>query len=128
MWEMCFPKLKWLSKNSLNLDFKMFALYWDSHISVKRTFSTLLQNGSFMYATMLDASKAIDKVNHSKLFGKLIDSGCPAFVVCILCHRYSSHKFTVRWCQGFSSFYCLKLCQTGWYRFPTFSWCVMQAS
>ena len=33
----------------------------------------VIANGSSMYVTMLDASKAFDKVNHSKLFTKLID-------------------------------------------------------
>ena len=57
-----------------------------------------------MYVTMLDASKAFDKVNHSKLFIKLIDWGCPSFIVCILHYWYSTQKFTVRWCQNFSDY------------------------
>ena len=60
-----------------------------------------------MYVTMLDASKAFDKVNHSKLFGKLIDRGCPAFIVRILYHWYGTQQFTIRWCQGFSSYFTL---------------------
>ena len=34
-----------------------------------------------MYVTMLDASIAFDKINHSKLIDKLIDRGYPAFIV-----------------------------------------------
>ena len=48
-----------------------------------------------MYVTMLDASKAFDKVNHGKLFYKLIAGGCPAFIVHILYHWYSTQTFTM---------------------------------
>ena len=58
-----------------------------------------------MYVTMLDASKAFDKVNHSKLFTKLIDRGCPSFIVHILYYWYRTQKFTVRWCCSFSEFF-----------------------
>ena len=60
-----------------------------------------------MYVTMLYASKAFDKVNHSKLFGKLIDRGCPVVIVRILYHWYGTQQFTIRWCQGFSSYFTL---------------------
>ena len=56
------------------------------------------------FVTMLDASKAFDRVNHSKLFCKLIDRGCPAFIVRILYYWYSTQTFTVRWCHGLSGF------------------------
>ena len=55
-----------------------------------------------MYVTMLDASKIFDKVNHSKLFTKLIDRGCPSFIVRILYYWHRTQKFTVRWCCSFS--------------------------
>ena len=56
----------------------------------------LRHNGSSMYVTVSDASKVFDKVNHSKLFTKLIDRGCPSFIVCILYYWYRTQKFTVR--------------------------------
>ena len=40
---------------------------------LKRLFRKYIANGSSTYVTMLDVSTAFDKVNHSKLFGKLID-------------------------------------------------------
>ena len=58
-----------------------------------------------MYVTMLDVSKAFDKVNHSKLFGKLIDRGCPVFIVRILCHWYSTQKLPSDGVRGFSRFF-----------------------
>ena len=48
---------------------------------LKELFRNYIANGSSMYVTMLDASKAFDKVNRSKLFTKLIDRGCPSFIV-----------------------------------------------
>ena len=65
----------------------------------------IIVNGSSMYVTMLDISKAFDKVYHSKLFGKLIDRGCTDFTVRILYHWYGTQQFTIRWSQGFSSFF-----------------------
>ena len=72
---------------------------------LKELFRNYIANGSSMYVTMLDASKAFDKVNHSKLFDKLIDRGCPAFIVRIIYHWYGTQQFTIRWYQGFSSFF-----------------------
>ena len=57
---------------------------------LKELFQNYIANGSSMYVTMLAAFKAFDKVNHSKLFGKLIDRGCPAFIVRILYHWYGT--------------------------------------
>ena len=72
---------------------------------LKELFRHYIANGSSMYVTMLDASKAFDKVNHSKLFTKLIDRGCPSFIVRILYYWYRTQKFTVRWCCSFSEFF-----------------------
>ena len=72
---------------------------------LKELFRHYIANGSFMYVIMLDASKAIDKVNHSKLLTKLIDRGCPSFIVSILYYQYSTQKFTVRWCRSFYEFF-----------------------
>ena len=71
---------------------------------LKELFRHYIANGSSMYVTMLDVSKAFDKVNHSKLFTKLIDRGCPSFIVRILYYWYRTQKFTVRWCS-FSEFF-----------------------
>ena len=57
------------------------------------------------HVSMLDASKAFDKVIHSKLFTKLIYRGCPSFIVRILYYWYSTQKFIVRWCHSFCEFF-----------------------
>ena len=72
---------------------------------LQELFRHYIANGSSMYFTMLDASNAFDKVNHSKLFTKRIDRGCPSFIVRILYYWYRTQKFTVRWCCSFSEFF-----------------------
>ena len=74
---------------------------------LKELFRHCIANDSSMYVTMLDASKAFDKVNQSKLFTKLTDRGCPSFIEHILYYWYSTQKFTVRWCRSFSEFFTL---------------------
>ena len=54
-----------------------------------------------MYVTMWDASKAFDKVNHSKLFTKLI--------VFVLCAFFITGAAIHRWCQNFTGICYLKL-------------------
>ena len=68
---------------------------------LKELFRHYIATGSSMYVTMLDASKAFDKVNHSKL----IDRGCPSFIVPIFYYWYRTQKFIVGWCCSFSEFF-----------------------
>ena len=55
-----------------------------------------VEHGSCMYVTYLDASKAFDRVNHQKLFSKLIEAGAPRWCVRILCHWYCNQSLCVR--------------------------------
>ena len=50
----------------------------------------------------LDASKALDLVDHSLLFQKLIDSGLPLPVVCFLSSWYRSQMLKVHWDKSLS--------------------------
>ena len=65
-----------------------------------------------MYVTM-DASKAFDKVYHSKLFTKLFDRGFHSFIVRIIYYWYSTQKFTVRWCRSFSEYFTVSSVKQG---------------
>ena len=51
----------------------------------------------------MDASKAFDRVNHCKLFDKLIDRGIPLIVVRLLYVWYSTQEFFVKWGHTFSA-------------------------
>ena len=48
---------------------------------LKETVSYYLNRGSYIYACMLDASKAFDKVHFGKLFNLLIDRKMPLVVI-----------------------------------------------
>ena len=52
----------------------------------------------------LDASKAFDRVNHQKLFAKLIEGGAPRWCIRILCHWYCNQLLCVRWESVVSDF------------------------
>ena len=64
---------------------------------VNETIEYFLQKGSNVYCTLLDASKAFDRVEYGRLFRSLISKGiCP--VVCrFLILLYTTQKIRVKW-------------------------------
>ena len=61
------------------------------------------KHSTSVYVTFLDASKALDKINHWSLFRKLIDRGIPVYVVIILMYWYRNQSMSVRWGNTISS-------------------------
>ena len=61
--------------------------------------------GSSVYITALDASKAFDRVDHSKLFDKLIKRGTPYCFVGVLRDWYGKLYCQVRWNGYLSSMF-----------------------
>ena len=55
-----------------------------------------------MFMCFLDASKAFDRVNHAKLFGKLVNRGVPGYIVRILVYWYTFQKVSIRWGSAIS--------------------------
>lgn len=55
------------------------------------------KQNSTMFLCFIDASKAFDRVNHQKLFLKLIKSGVPGFLIRILVYWYSHQTMRVKW-------------------------------
>ena len=49
------------------------------------------------YTCFLDASKAFDRINHWKLFSKLIVRGVPCPLVRIMMFRYRTQTISVKW-------------------------------
>jgi len=65
-------------------------------------------HGSTVYMASLDASKAFDRVNHIKLFNRLIDRGLPSHVIKILINWYGKIFCTVKWKNNLSCLFSVK--------------------
>ena len=52
---------------------------------------------SSVYSCFLDASKAFDRVNHSKLFDTLVKRGVPLYIIRIIRFWYTSQTMCVCW-------------------------------
>ena len=50
-----------------------------------------------VFVTFLDASKAFDRIDHLRLFTKLIDKHVPLFVIKLLVFWYSQQQMNIRW-------------------------------
>ena len=64
---------------------------------LKETINNYVEKESSVYLCFLDASKAFDRVNHYKLFHKLVNRGVPGYLVRILVFWYSNQTMCVRW-------------------------------
>ena len=64
---------------------------------LKETINNYVEKQSSVYLCFLDASKAFDRVNHFKLFQKLLNRGVPGYLVRILAFWYSNQSMCVRW-------------------------------
>ena len=56
-----------------------------------------------VFVTFLDASKAFDRIDHWRLFTKLIDKHVPLFVIKLLVFWYSQQQMNIRWSNTVSS-------------------------
>ena len=64
---------------------------------VKETIEYYNAHRSTVYCTMLDATKAFDRVQYCKLFRKLIDRNIPAVILRLLLIMYTEHRTHVEW-------------------------------
>lgn len=74
--------------------------------AVKEITDYYIRNSSPVFVCFLDARKAFDRVNHWKLYEKLLNRGMDACLVRMLMNWYKSQQFYVRWgkciSEGFS--------------------------
>ena len=63
------------------------------------------QHHSPVYTCFLDASKAFDKINHFKLFRKLLDRKTPIVIVRIVLFWYSKQTVCVKWGRCISDYF-----------------------
>jgi hypothetical protein len=89
---------------SSNLQFGFKAGYSTSMCSMilKETLEYYRRNKSTVYCTMLDATKAFDRVEYCKLVRLLLKKNVPPVIIRILLHMYLLHFAKVSW-NGSSS-------------------------
>ena len=59
-------------------------------------------NGSNVYACLVDASKAFDRINYSKLFQTVLKRKLPGTIIRLLFDSYTRQQSFVKWGQEFS--------------------------
>ena len=70
--------------------------------ALKELINKYKSKNSCVYTCFLDASKAFDRVCHSKLFKKLSERGIPGYLIRILIFWYTNQSMQVRWGSKFS--------------------------
>ena len=64
---------------------------------LKETISYYINNGNSVYCTMLDVTKAFDRVEYCKLFRLLLDHNLPPVIIRFLLDMYTRHVSSVCW-------------------------------
>jgi len=72
---------------------------------LKESLAYYVNNNSPVYCSFLDATKAFDRVNYSKLFRLLIRRNLPLLLVRIMLNFYISNFVRVSWCGYFSEYF-----------------------
>lgn len=86
-----------LASSDLQFGFKPKHSTTQCTFVVNETIQYYLNNGGNVYALLLDASKAFDKVNYVKLFRLLINRGLCPLLCRLLLVTYTSQIITVNW-------------------------------
>ena len=61
------------------------------------------RNGSNVYACLVDASKASDRINYSKLFQTILKRNLPGTIIRLFFDSYTRQQSFVKWGQEFSN-------------------------
>ena len=69
---------------------------------LKEIIRTYTKKSTPVHCAFLDASKAFDRINHIKLFNKLLLRGVPNYLIAILANWYSTSRLLVRWGSSLS--------------------------
>ena len=69
---------------------------------VKETIQYYLQNGSIVYGTVLDSTKAFDIIDFCKIFREMIIRKIPPLVIRLIMEMYEKQSMAVRWNNEYS--------------------------
>lgn len=97
-----------LSTSELQFGFKSGKSTNMCTMVLKETISYYINNGSRMYCTMLDVSKAFDRVEYCKLFRLLIARNFPPIIIRFLLDLYTRHVSSVQWNGVSSGTFCVQ--------------------
>ena len=93
--------IKWgvyLSTSAQQFGFKRYHSGSNCSFVLKETIDYYVKNGNkVVHTCALDLSKAYDRVQHFKLFRKLLERGLPEGVVRLLVTWYSSQSMQIKW-------------------------------
>jgi hypothetical protein len=86
-----------LSTSELQFGFKKGRFTGMCTMLVKEAISYYRNNSSPVFCTLLDATKAFDRVNYNKLFKLLSDRNIPPLVIRFLLKMYTDHNTRIMW-------------------------------
>ena len=86
-----------LNSSKLQFGFKSDTSTTQCTFVLNETISYFNSKGSNVYVTLLDASKAFDRVNYCKLFSKLLSRNLSPVVLRLLLYMYTNQSLKVRW-------------------------------
>lgn len=94
-----------LCTSELQFGFKKNSSTHMCSMILKETLAYYNSRNSNVFCTFLDASKAFDRVNYSKLFKILVDRDLPAYIIRILINMYITQQARVSWSGSLSDFF-----------------------
>lgn len=86
-----------LSSSELQFGFKKGIGCPNAVAVVQQVVQYFNSRGSSVYVSSLDASKAFDRINHTKLVNKLIDRNVPTCLIMVIINWYGKLTAAVRW-------------------------------
>ena len=94
-----------LSTSQYQFGFKRKSSTSHALFCLKEAINYYTQQGSNVYCSFLDASKAFDRLVHAGLFMKLLQRGVPLVFLDVIIYWYSNLNCRVRWGEAYSKWF-----------------------